>query len=70
MIITKILLTSNPFFDAYIHSDFLGKLIFIGLVILSIATWIILLHKLYLTYQARQNSKKFLHAFQTQKATR
>jgi biopolymer transport protein TolQ len=59
---------SNPFFDAYIHSDYLGKLIFIGLVILSICSWIILLHKIWLTYQARRFSLKFQALFQLQRA--
>ena len=32
----KDFLATNPFFDAYIHSDILGKMIFIGLVIMSV----------------------------------
>lgn len=61
-------LSTNPFFDAYIHSDFLGRMIFIGLIALSICSWIIMLHKLWLTYQARKNSAQFYTIFQLQRA--
>lgn len=64
----NIYLLNNPFFDAYLHSDLLGKLIFIGLIILSICSWIIILHKGWLTYQARKNSSHFYAIFQTQKS--
>lgn len=62
-----ILLASNPFFDAYLSSDVLGKLIFIGLLLLSIISWIILFHKLWLNYQARKNSFHFEQSFHLQK---
>ncbi len=65
--IVKNFLAANPFFDAYIHSDLLGKLIFIGLVILSIATWVILIHKVWLTFQARKKSAQFFQTFQHHK---
>lgn len=58
----------NPFFDAYLHSDFLGKLIFIGLLILSVVSWIILIHKTWITYQARKQSAQFYSVFQLQKS--
>lgn len=67
MIINYLLLGSNPFFDAYIQSDFLGKCIFIGLLLLSIISWIILVHKSWLTYRARKFSAQFNSAFQLQK---
>lgn len=63
MIVNSIMLGSNPFFDAYIHSDFLGKLIFLGLIALSIVSWIILIHKVKLTYQAKKFSSQFQQAF-------
>lgn len=65
---TNLFFASNPFFDAYIHSDFLGKLIFIGLVVLSIASWVILLHKTWLTYRARKHSAQFYAVFQLQRS--
>lgn len=69
MKVKLIFLASNPFFDAYIHSDFLGKLIFLGLIALSIGTWVILIHKVWLTSRARKFSTEFHEAFQLQRAT-
>lgn len=63
----KIYIATNPFLDAYIHSDFLGKLIFVGLLALSVVSWIIMLYKGMITYQARKYSVKFYEAFQLQK---
>lgn len=63
----KILLVANPFFDAYINSDFLGKLIFIGLILLSIVSWVILIHKVWVTYRARKHSAHFYAIFQSQR---
>lgn len=58
---------SNPFFEAYSQSDLLGKLIFIGLIALSICSWIILIHKFWLTHQAQKAAAQFYNSFQTQK---
>ena len=65
--ISNFIIASNPFFEAYIQSDIIGKLIFIGLIILSITSWAILLHKLWLTYQAKKNSLLFERNFSAQK---
>lgn len=65
--INNFVIASNPFFDAYIQSDLLGKLIFLGLIALSICSWIILIHKIWLTQIALKNSKKFQQSFQLQK---
>lgn len=67
MNVNIIIFAANPFIEAYIQSDILGKLIFIGLYILSIASWIVLLHKLWLTYQAKKAAFRFYEAFQLQK---
>lgn len=67
MIPNFIILASNPFLDAYIHSDFLGKVIFIGLILLSVICWIILIHKVLMTNNARKNAAKFREFFQLQK---
>lgn len=64
-----LILTANPFIEAYIHSDFMGKLIFIGLVLLSISSWIVLIYKVWLTYQARKNSLRFQTSFQEKRQT-
>ncbi|MBA3957361.1 MAG: MotA/TolQ/ExbB proton channel family protein [Parachlamydiaceae bacterium] len=63
------ILSTNPFIDAYFQSDLLGKLIFIGLLALSICSWIIILHKVWITYQAKKYSTEFYQAFQQQRAT-
>lgn len=63
----KIILAANPFFDAYIHSDILGKIIIVSLIFLSIITWIILLHKVWLTKKAKGHSLAFYHLFSSQK---
>lgn len=67
MTINYFILGSNPFFDAYLHSDFLGRFIFISLLLLSVITWVILIHKVWMTYQIRKNSLKFKEFFQLQR---
>jgi len=67
MIVNIIILASNPFFDAYIQSDFLGKLIFIGLIALSVVSWAVLIHKVLMTVRARQYSLQFNKIFQLEK---
>lgn len=54
---------SNPFIQAYIHSDFLGKFIIIGLILLSMITWIILIQKIWLTKKAKKNARIFSETF-------
>lgn len=58
-----LLLSINPFYDAYIHSDFLGRLIFISLILLSICSWVIIIYKVGLTRIARKNAHQFHDAF-------
>lgn len=67
MSLNLILLVSNPFFDAYNQSDYLGKLIFILLITLSILSWIILIHKIWLISQAKKLSQQFWETFQVQR---
>lgn len=69
MFVNNFLLISNPFFDAYIHSDFLGRLIFISLVALSVCSWIVLIHKLWLTIQAKRYSSQFYDSLKQQKTS-
>ena len=61
------LLEGNPFFDAYVESDFLGKLIFLGLIALSIITWSVLIHKIWITKRVKKESLSFRKIFQEQK---
>ncbi len=53
------ILAVNPFFDAYTGSDLLGKMIFLGLLLLSVATWVILVYKIGMTGKAKNNSLRF-----------
>lgn len=68
MCVNSIILATNPFFEAYKESDLLGKFIFIGLYALSICSWIILIHKIWLTNQAKKTSYRFQESFQLQKS--
>ncbi len=61
------LLEGNPFFDAYVESDFLGKLIFLGLIALSIITWSVLIHKIWITKRVKKESLSFRKIFQEHK---
>ncbi|HXF28744.1 MAG TPA: MotA/TolQ/ExbB proton channel family protein [Chlamydiales bacterium] len=61
------LLASNPFLQAYTESDLLGKLIFIGLIALSIITWSVFVHKLWITRKVKKESLTFRKAFFEQK---
>lgn len=63
MIINIWILASNPFFDAYIHSDWLGKLIFLALLLLSVITWVLLIYKIRVTSQVRSAARQFQRAF-------
>src|SRR5690242_4560330 len=69
MKVNPLLMTSNPFIDAYSLSDTLGKLIFIALIFLSICSWIILIYKSWTTFQARRNSLLFQKIFESQKGS-
>ncbi len=67
MKVNPLILASNPFIEAYLLSDTLGKLIFICLILLSICSWILLIYKVWITYQARRNSLQFKKEFDLQK---
>ena len=64
---STILLTTNPFIDAYVESDFLGKLIFLGLLALSICSWILIGQKVLVTTKAKRHAANFYQAFEAQK---
>lgn len=65
--IVKNFILVNPFIEAFVHSDLLGKLIFISLVLLSVLTWIIVLYKGWTTSKMRKNSYKFNDTFQSKR---
>lgn len=62
-----ILLAKSPFFQAYVTSDFFGKIIFIMLFLLSALSWGILLHKIWVTHTIRKASKNFRRLFESKK---
>lgn len=49
----------NPFIEAYVQSDFLGKLIFISLLLLSVITWIVIIYKFKVVEGAKSGSYSF-----------
>lgn len=57
------LASMGAFVTAYAQSDFLGKLIILGLISLSIICWVILIQKIYVTRQVEQISQAFGRAF-------
>jgi len=61
---TVILLGSNPFFQAYAKSDAFGKIIFLALAILSIASWIVLVYKIRALHYIRKLSLNFQTLFE------
>lgn len=54
-----VLLAVNPFIDAYVNSDILGRIIFISLILLSVLTWIIVIYKGWIAQTAKIASKNF-----------
>ncbi len=56
----------NPFIQSYIASDFFGKMIFIGLIFLSVLSWVLLLHKGILVWRAKKNAMNFHAVFMEQ----
>jgi len=58
----------NIFTSAYSQSDFFGKLIFLGLFLLSIACWIVLIHKWRLMRQVTSLSNAFENIYKKNKS--
>ncbi|MEN9654222.1 MAG: putative TolQ protein [Chlamydiota bacterium] len=56
----------NPFVDAYLQSDWLGKAIFLSLFALSALSWSLLIYKVWLFAQVERLSRLFLDAFSDQ----
>jgi biopolymer transport protein TolQ len=53
------LLLTVPFFQAYTQSDLFGKMIFISLFILSITSWVLIVHKIFLVRKLKKHSFVF-----------
>jgi len=66
MLITPIVIigaSQNPFFSAWENSDFIGKLIFMALLAISLISWTILFHKWKISSKVHQESLLFKKAF-------
>jgi biopolymer transport protein TolQ len=59
------LATLSSFATAYSHSDFFGKLIFLGLYTLSAVCWIVLIYKIREALRVRRLSAAFQSALET-----
>jgi biopolymer transport protein TolQ len=59
-----ILLTTSAFFASYKQADMFGKIIFLSLFFLSCISWVILVHKVFLTRKLRKLCENFEHQFQ------
>jgi len=55
----SIFLIINPFYQAFLNSDFLGKLIYLSLIATSIYCWTLLIQKIWLTQKVKRNAQKF-----------
>lgn len=58
-----LLMVSSPFYEAYVTSDFFGKMIFLSLFASSICSWSVLIHKIFLTRQVKNQSRQFYKVF-------
>lgn len=61
------LFATNPFIQAYVESDLLGKGIFIGLIALSIWSWILIIQKVRHVAVAKRRAQEFYQVFEKQK---
>lgn len=58
----------NPFVTAWMDSDFIGRMIFIALIVLSLISWTIIIHKWWITSRVKQESLLFKRSFFEQKS--
>lgn len=57
----------NAFVSAYSQSDFFGKLIFLGLILLSIICWTVLVQKIWIARKIKRISHDFQAVFEKNK---
>jgi len=67
MISTILLGNISTFIKAYAHSDLFGKLVILGLVFLSVISWLVLIQKLWMTKRVIKVSSEFKQAYLLQK---
>lgn len=63
------LASMSAFTSAFANSDFFGKIIFLGLLLLSFICWVTLLYKIWILKQVKKNSLKFFTSIEKQKGT-
>lgn len=63
------LLDGNPFVAAFNDADLLGKAIFGALITLSILSWSVLIHKIWIAKRVKKESLIFRKSFMEQKQT-
>ena len=61
------IVAANAFVNAYLQSDFFGKMIFWALFFLSVASWMIILYKMWQMSQVRRLSRSFAELFSEKK---
>ncbi len=57
-------LATSTFFAAYSGSDLFGKMIFLGLILLSIVSWIFIIYQVWIVRLLDPLAKKYAHLFQ------
>ena len=57
----------NPFIDAWFDADGIGKMIFLGLLVLSIMSWTLIGYKLWIMRHVKSQSAQFKRSFFEQK---
>jgi biopolymer transport protein TolQ len=69
MNVNPLLAVNNPFVDAYVQSDLVGKLIFIALITLSIISWVLIIYKSWTTHSAVKAAAAFEKLFASKQTT-
>jgi biopolymer transport protein TolQ len=62
------LLETNPFIQAFADSDLLGRSIFGALIALSIVSWSVIIHKMWITKRVKRESFTFRKSFVEQRS--
>lgn len=63
VMITGLSFGANPFISSYVESDGFGKLIFLGLFLLSTSTWILIFQKGWQLVRAKREARAFRAQF-------
>jgi biopolymer transport protein TolQ len=55
----NLLAQANPFFSSYSQSDAFGKMIFLGLFLLSLISWTVMIYKIWQTTRVKKACRQF-----------